>query len=165
MNVGWLSEGFRIKVGEGKRVSFWWDEWCGEGFLGNKFPRLYLLSTSKKKECYQMGNTQSGTWKWNLSWRRILFQWEEEDAKELCKMIEEVKIYPRCPDEWEWRHSKDGLYSTSIAYTILTKDERGPVETKFFKRVWNPVLPSKIAAFNWKVMMDRIPTKLNLFKR
>ncbi|GKV30135.1 hypothetical protein SLEP1_g38990 [Rubroshorea leprosula] len=80
-------------------------------------------------------------------------------------MIEEVKIYPRCPDEWEWRHSKDGLYSTSIAYEMLTKDERGLVETKFFKRVWNPILPSKIAAFNWKVMMDRIPTKLNLFKR
>ncbi|GKV43650.1 hypothetical protein SLEP1_g50914 [Rubroshorea leprosula] len=88
----------------------------------------------KEKECYQMGNTQSGSWKWNLSWRRILFQWEEDEAKELYKMIEEVKIYPRCPDEWEWRHSEDGLYSTSIAYAILRKEERGPVETKFFKR-------------------------------
>ncbi|GKV24214.1 hypothetical protein SLEP1_g33851 [Rubroshorea leprosula] len=99
LNVGWLSKGFRIKVGEGKRVSFWWDEWCGEGCLANKFPRLYLFSTGKEKECYQMGNNQSDTWKWNLSWRRNLFQWEEEEAKELYKMIGEVKIYPRSPDE------------------------------------------------------------------
>ncbi|GKV11754.1 hypothetical protein SLEP1_g22978 [Rubroshorea leprosula] len=126
---------------------------------------VYLIPKGKEKECHQMGNTQSSTWKWNLSWRRILFQWEKEEAKELCKMIEEVKIYPGCANKWEWRHSKDGLYSTSIAYAILTIEERGPVETKFFKRVWNPVLPSKIVAFNWKVMMDRIPTKLNLFKR
>ncbi|GKV34367.1 hypothetical protein SLEP1_g42744 [Rubroshorea leprosula] len=104
MNVGWLSEGFRIKVGEGKMVS-------------------------KEKECYQMGNTQSDTWKWNLSWRRSLFQWEEEEANELCKMIEEVKIYPGCPDEWEWRHSKDGLYSTSIAIpTKLNLLKRGVIK-------------------------------------
>ncbi|GKV33103.1 hypothetical protein SLEP1_g41647 [Rubroshorea leprosula] len=129
MNVGWLSEGFRIKVREGKRVSFWWDEWCEEGCLANKFPRLYLRSTGKEKECYQMGNTQSGTWKWNLSWRRILFQWEEEDAKELYKMKEEVKIYPGCLDEWEWRHSKDGLYSTSIVIpTKLNLFKRGVIK-------------------------------------
>ncbi|GKV14573.1 hypothetical protein SLEP1_g25427 [Rubroshorea leprosula] len=46
-NAGWLMEGFRIKLGEGEGVSFWWNEWCGENCLANKFPRLYVLSTNE----------------------------------------------------------------------------------------------------------------------
>ncbi|GKV08962.1 hypothetical protein SLEP1_g20531 [Rubroshorea leprosula] len=67
-NEGWLTEGFKLKLGEGKGVSFWWDNWGGEGCLANLFPRLYSLSTGKEKECYQMGKEENGTWKWVAKW-------------------------------------------------------------------------------------------------
>ncbi|GKV45171.1 hypothetical protein SLEP1_g52281 [Rubroshorea leprosula] len=162
---GWLSSGFRMKIGEGKDGSFWWDEWCGEVCLANKFPRLYLLSTGKENKCHQMGQNVNGTWKWNLAWRRTLFEWEEEDAKELKRMIENVTITPGQPDKWEWIHSNDGQYSTKTAYLELVKQRREPEEAEIFKRIWSKMLPSKVAAFNWKVMLDRIPTKTNLLKR
>ncbi|GKV24110.1 hypothetical protein SLEP1_g33762 [Rubroshorea leprosula] len=119
---GWLTEGFRLKIREGKDVSFWWDEWCGECCLANRFPRLYLLSAGKEKECYQMGSMCNGTWKWNHTWRSKLLEREEEVAIELSKLIEGVKISPGRPDEWEWIHSKDSYYSTTSAYSLLTKD-------------------------------------------
>ncbi|GKU95494.1 hypothetical protein SLEP1_g8850 [Rubroshorea leprosula] len=97
-NAGWLAEGFRLKLGEGKEVSFWWDKWCGGRCLTNMFPRLYLLSTDKEKKCYQMGKELNGTWEWNLEWRRRLIEWEEDSAFELSKMIEEVKIQPEITD-------------------------------------------------------------------
>ncbi|GKV09210.1 hypothetical protein SLEP1_g20749 [Rubroshorea leprosula] len=161
----WLDWGFRLKIGEGRGVKFWWDSWCGEECLANKFPRLYLLSTGKGKECHEMGNAERATWKWNLTWRRKLFEWEEEAARELKGMIEEVKITPGCPNRWEWSHSKEGQYSTKIAYQRLSMPRKNPEEEKIFKRVWNPIVPSKVAAFNWKTLLDRIPTKLNLIKR
>ncbi|GKV48453.1 hypothetical protein SLEP1_g55266 [Rubroshorea leprosula] len=164
-NAGWLTEGFRIKVGEGKRVSFWWDEWCGEICLANKFPRLYILSTGKDKECFQIGRALNGTWRWNLTWRRTLHQWEEETAKELQNMIEKLRISPGSADNWKWIHSPDGEYSTATAYALLTKQRREEEEAELHKRIWNPSIPSKVAAFNWKVLLDRIPTKLNLLKR
>ncbi|GKU94470.1 hypothetical protein SLEP1_g7966 [Rubroshorea leprosula] len=164
-NAGWLLEGFRIKVGEGKRVSFWWDEWCREICLANKFPRLYTWSTGKDKECFQMGRALNGTWRWNLTWRRTLHQWEDEAATELQKMIEKVKMSPGSADKWEWTHSTDREYSTATAYAILTKQRREEEEAEMYKRVWNPSIPTKVAAFNWKVLLDRIPAKLNLFKR
>ncbi|GKU89787.1 hypothetical protein SLEP1_g3881 [Rubroshorea leprosula] len=163
--AGWLTEGFRIKVGEGKRVSFWWDEWCGESCLANKFPRLYILSTGKDKECFQMGRDLNGTWRWNLTWRRTLHQWEDETAKELQTMIEKVRISPGSADNWEWIHSPDGKYSTATAYALLTNQRREEEEAEMYKSIWNPSIPSKVAAFNWKVSLDRIPTKLNLLKR
>ncbi|GKV37508.1 hypothetical protein SLEP1_g45534 [Rubroshorea leprosula] len=161
---GWLTEGFRIKIGEGKGVSFWWDEWCGENCLANIYPRLYVLSTGKEKDCQQMGEVHNGTGKWNMTWRRALFQWEEEDEKELQKTIDKVRIYPGCADRWVWIHSVDGQYSTTTAYEVLAKQRREDEEEKVFKRVWNPTIPTKVAAFNWRVLIDRIPTRINLFK-
>ncbi|GKU90507.1 hypothetical protein SLEP1_g4496 [Rubroshorea leprosula] len=109
-NEGWLTEGFRIKIGEGKR-------------------------------------------------------WEEEAEKELQKTIDKVKISPGCADRWEWIHSVDGQYSTTTAYAVLVKQRKEDEEEKILERVWNPTIPTKVAAFNWKVLIDRIPTRINLFKR
>ncbi|GKV26106.1 hypothetical protein SLEP1_g35459 [Rubroshorea leprosula] len=163
-NAGWLAEGFSLKLGEGKEVSFWWDEWCGERCLANMFPRLYLLSTDKEKNCYEMGKELNGTWEWNLKWRRRLMEWEEESALELSNLIEKVKIQPGITDKWEWVHNRDGKYSSSSAYSLLSNTQQNPNE-KLFRRIWNNNIPSKIAAFNWRVVLDKIPTKRNLLIR
>ncbi|GKV26644.1 hypothetical protein SLEP1_g35909 [Rubroshorea leprosula] len=163
--VGWLLEGFRIKLGDGKRVSFWWDNWCGVGYLANKYPRLYLISTGKDNKCHQMGNEGNEQWSWNLQWRRKLFEWEKEEAKELQQLIEDKKIKQGRPDSWEWVHDKDGQYSTKTAYSILTKDQIETNEISTYKRIWNPKFPSKVSAFNWQLLLDRIPTKVNLVIR
>ncbi|GKV09632.1 hypothetical protein SLEP1_g21103 [Rubroshorea leprosula] len=162
---GWLSEGFRMNIGDGKSASFWWDSWGREGCLANKFPRLYLLSTGKENSCNQMGSIRSGSWEWKLTWRRNLFEWEAGEVADLERMIEGVKVNPGWPDKWEWIHDKEGHYSTKSAYHILASDQSGPCGHSIFKRVWNPSLPTKVSAFNWQLVLDRIPTKVNLLKR
>ncbi|GLU22240.1 hypothetical protein SLE2022_383300 [Rubroshorea leprosula] len=146
-NARWIAEGFRLKMGEGKEVSFWWDEWCGGRCLANSFPRLYLLSIDKEKKCCQMGRELNGTWEWNLKWRRRLMEWEEESALELSNLIKEVKIQPGLADKWEWVHKRDGKYSSSSAYSLLSNAQQNP-NGKCFTRIWNHIIPSKIAAFN-----------------
>ncbi|GKV23015.1 hypothetical protein SLEP1_g32805 [Rubroshorea leprosula] len=112
-----------------------------------------------------MGTMCNGTWKWILTWRRKLLEREEEGATELNTLIEGVKISPGRPDEWEWIHSKDSRYSTKTAYSLLTKVSRCPNQEKVFRRIWNPNLPNKISAFNWQLLLNRLPTKSNLLKR
>ncbi|GKV29238.1 hypothetical protein SLEP1_g38179 [Rubroshorea leprosula] len=112
-----------------------------------------------------MGNDDNGAWHWNLTWRRSLFNWEVEEAWKFGNMLEGMKISPGYPNRWEWIHSKDGHYSTKRAYSFLTKEQCGPYGDMTFKRIWNPILPSKISAFNWQLLLDRIPTKFNLIKR
>ncbi|GKV15235.1 hypothetical protein SLEP1_g26034 [Rubroshorea leprosula] len=111
-----------------------------------------------------MGKELNGTWEWNLKWKRRLMEWEEESAFELSKMIEEMKILPGITDKWEWVHKRDGKYSSSSAYSLLSNTQQNPNE-KFFKRIWNNNIPSKIATFNWRVVLDKIPTKKNLLKK
>ncbi|GKU89474.1 hypothetical protein SLEP1_g3606 [Rubroshorea leprosula] len=162
---GWLKEGFRVNIGEGNTISFWWDKWRGEECLANMFPRLYLLSTEKMKMCSEMGSRTNGLWEWNLTWRRNLFDWEKEEAMELHNTIQSVQTSQGCMDSWEWTHSKDGQYSTKSAYAILTKEEREATEITTFTRIWNSVLPNKISTFNWQLLLDRIPTKMNMLTR
>ncbi|GKV31169.1 hypothetical protein SLEP1_g39893 [Rubroshorea leprosula] len=164
-NIGWLKEGFKINIGEGKSVSFWWDNWRGEGCLANKFPRLYLLSTGKNNTCSEMRSRNNGAWEWNLQWMRSLFEWEAKEAMELQSLIRDVKTSQGIPNSWEWIHDKDGQYTSKSAYTLLTKEESGVNESTTFTRVWNSTLPSKVSAFNWQLLQDRIPTKKNLLRR
>ncbi|GKU93830.1 hypothetical protein SLEP1_g7393 [Rubroshorea leprosula] len=137
----------------------------GEGCLANKFPRLYTLSIGKESTCNQMGKNINGSWEWNLVWRRKLFDWEAEEAKQLQRMIADVKISQGKPDAWEWVHDKDGHYSTKTAYSLLTQEQRGSRGTEIFRRIWNPLFPSKVSAFNWQLVLDRIPTRMNLLRR
>ncbi|GKV16926.1 hypothetical protein SLEP1_g27494 [Rubroshorea leprosula] len=130
----WLMEGFRTKLGDGKSVSFWWDNWNEPG-------------------------------RWNLKWRRKLFEWEPEEARGLQEVIEDKMITHGRPDSLEWVHDKDGQYSTKIAYSILTKEQIGTTDSSTFKRIWNPSFPSKVSAFNWQLLLNKIPTKSNLITR
>ena len=40
-----------FSLGEGRRISFWKDVWCGEEALCSSFPSMFLLAVQKKK-CY-----------------------------------------------------------------------------------------------------------------
>ncbi|GKU96282.1 hypothetical protein SLEP1_g9530 [Rubroshorea leprosula] len=126
---------------------------------------VYLIPKGTEKKCNQMGNTEDEMWKWDLAWRKILFEWEADSAEELNVMITDTRISPGSPDKWLWTHNNDGKYSTKSTYSMLIKDHDGLNGASTFKRVWNPILPNKIAAFNWQVLFNRIPTKLNLLKR
>ncbi|GKV16062.1 hypothetical protein SLEP1_g26767 [Rubroshorea leprosula] len=96
---------------------------------------------------------------------RNLYEWEVDDVVELQKRIENVKIAEGDLDRWEWTHDKGGQYSTKSAYSLLTRERVELNEEKIYKRIWNPILPSKISAFNWQLLLDKIPTKANLLRR
>ncbi|GKV05619.1 hypothetical protein SLEP1_g17606 [Rubroshorea leprosula] len=162
---GWIADGFNLKVGEGVSTKFWWDNWRGEGCLANKYPRLYSLSTGKDDKFPQMGEWLNGKWEWNLQWRRNLFSWETQQAGDLQKDIQDIRLIRGKPDLWEWAHSKDGTYSTNSAYQILTRETRTEQHGMELQNVWNKLIPNKISAFSWQLLQDKIPTKLNLHKR
>lgn len=38
-------------------------------------------------------------------------------------------------------------------------------EVKVFSQIWRSLAPSKVVAFSWKVLLNRIPTRINLSRR
>ncbi|GKV46844.1 hypothetical protein SLEP1_g53805 [Rubroshorea leprosula] len=151
-------------VRDGRGIGSLW--WRDVGCLNNvDEEKEGWLTEGKEKKCCQMGNEEDGIWRWNLEWRRALFDWEREEAAELQQKIDSMRIHKDIPDTWKWEHSKEGNYSTKSAYKPLTNEFNGLDAAPIHKRVWNPIIPSKISAFNWQLLQDRIPTKSNLQRR
>ena len=43
-----MKSNFVFSMGDGRRVRFWKDRWCGDEALRISFPSLYALVTSKE---------------------------------------------------------------------------------------------------------------------
>jgi hypothetical protein len=56
---------------------------------------------------------------------------------------------------------KDDIFTVKLAYCQAANFVSDP----FFEKFWNKLVPSKISTFAWKVVLDRIPTRVNLLRR
>ncbi|GKV31852.1 hypothetical protein SLEP1_g40514 [Rubroshorea leprosula] len=134
--AGWLLSNFNLKLGDGKSVRFWLDVWVGEDSLAN---------------C------------WRFQWRRSTRAWEEEKIQQLIGTINHIKLVQNVKDTWRWRPDNEGNYTTRSAYKQLAKKEESTLME--YKNIWSAQVPSKVAAFSWQMLLDKIPTKANLAKR
>jgi hypothetical protein len=168
LNTDWFSQYAVERIGNGRQTSFWKDKWLGDFSLMNKFPRLYSISTQKEGIVAEVGNL-AGTVGWTLTWRRSLFVWENTLLEELLMLINQTSLSME-EDYWVWRLDKEGLFSVKSTYTaisnmLITGSSVTPEEGTAFKAIWKCNAPSKVSAFLWKLLHDRIPTKVNLYKR
>jgi hypothetical protein len=56
------------------------------------------------------------------------------------------------------------VYST-VSNLLLPGEALLPDQEFIFKAIWNSPAPSKVAGFAWLVLRNRIPTRLNLYRR
>jgi hypothetical protein len=87
-------------------------------------------------------------------------------------LYEELKGWARTErkDAWWWKLEEEGSFSVSSSYELLAGLMMPTVilcESKemVFGSVWKSPAPSKVVAFSWQFLLDRIPTKVNLAKR
>ncbi|GKV00581.1 hypothetical protein SLEP1_g13249 [Rubroshorea leprosula] len=161
---GWFKMGIEKLVGEGNGTLFWHDQWVGDYSLKDRFYRLFNISSNKEALISNMGEWRDGEWQWSWSWRRELFAWEIDILQELREEVRKRKLVQGQEDRWIWKKDPRGKYSVSSAYNLLNTTPI-PNLPGDYNLIWNGRVPLKVAAFAWKVMQNRIPTKDNLQKR
>jgi hypothetical protein len=165
----WLLENIRRKVGNGVTTHFWTTKWVSDLPLSCLFPRLFSLSNQKDCKVSDCVLLVGGNLSWNFSWRRNLFQWEENLKISLLEVLDSVVLSLE-EDCWNWIPEVDGIFSVKSAYNHLvsefrTMDEVGGILADVFERIWESPAPSKVIAFSWQLLYDRIPTRSNLGAR
>ena len=65
-------------------------------------------------------------------------------------------------DWWVWKQDSSGIYSTRTAYKFLLGEIRGESEDGTFSHLWRLKIPPKAKVFTWRLIKDRLPTKMNL---
>lgn len=61
---------------------------------------------------------------------------------------------------------ENGMFSVNSSYRVLVEEGLGVEEEWAFVKLWKSPAPSKVVAFSWMAIIDRIPTRSNLaFRR
>ena len=109
----------QIRVGNGCRVSFWHDCWTGGASLKESFTRLFRLSNEKDGTLRDYAVKRGNSENWVISFRRALFQWEQEELLNL-------NLYTRpgpvlnllVKDRVLWLASKSGQSFVSTCHVL-----------------------------------------------
>jgi hypothetical protein len=157
------------KLGNGKGTRFWLDTWVGGSTLRQQFPRLFSISTHKESCIDQVGEWGAAGWEWKLEWRRSLFVWEEELLTTLMNLIETI-ILSHQNDSWKCNIGGDGEYNVKDGYGFLSDNFLPQLEIsqdcrRNLRWIWYSFAPLKVIIFSWQVLLQRLPTRMNLIKR
>jgi len=163
--INWFSS----EVGNGLTSRFWNDRWIGDKCFRLKYPRLYSISSHKDAFVAEVGVVTEVGLNWSFRWKRHLFMWEEELLISLKEDLEGV-VFSREKDGWWWNLEEKGNFTVKLAYVKLEGLVLGDVlwqveERRVLEELWKIPTPSKVVAFAWKALLNRIPTKLNLAVR
>ncbi|KAL5154257.1 hypothetical protein HKD37_19G053651 [Glycine soja] len=185
VQASWIQENGRVHCGD----SHWWrdlrkiyqhndfkiihqnmawkaDNWLGEDCnLEQKYPQLFIISKQQNDLISNMGSFYQNNWRWDLKWRRHLF--EHEEGVDVAFM-EEISAYPiQChlKDNLLWKADPTGMYSTRSAYRLLSNLNSFAPDGRNFQLIWKLKIPPKAAIFTWRLIKDRLPTRANLHRR
>ncbi|KAL8547682.1 hypothetical protein ACS0TY_007123 [Phlomoides rotata] len=168
-NGEWLKGRLERIIGAGKNTSFWEDICVGGEPLKVIFPRLLCLSSDMNAMVGDMGVWEEGRWRWTWRCRRGLLEREFDTFNALVSLINRAPLNQGVQDSWRWAGESKGSYNTKEAYTILTDSSGNGLidkdKERGFKFIWNKFTPLKVITHSWRVLWDRLPTKMNLHRR
>ncbi|PNX67589.1 70 kDa peptidyl-prolyl isomerase, partial [Trifolium pratense] len=67
-------------------------------------------------------------------------------------------------DRWQWRPDPDTGYTVWGAYQLLTSRDSITIDV-VADLIWHPQVPLKVSILAWRLLRDRLPTKVNLVTR
>ncbi|WJZ97788.1 hypothetical protein VitviT2T_016367, partial [Vitis vinifera] len=158
-----VTSSFDFVVGDGKKVRFYKDKWCGTIPLCEAFPSLFALATSKEawvNEVWTAAGKRGGSW--SHCFNRPFNDWELEEVERLFCCLDEKKVSVDEKDRVRWRDSKDGVFWVKSLYRALQ-----PISLVSFplKIIWNSCVQPKLSFFAWEASWGRVLTLDRLQKR
>ena len=161
-----LQNGTTWRVGCGDKIRFWENCWTGAGVsFMVKYPRLHQMSCQQQQLIQQLGSYTDAGWEWNFTWRRPLFDNEVDTTDGFLGEIAQTVVQPHTTDSWVWKPDPNGQYSTKSAYNLLQGETMEENLDGAFEELWKLRIPTKTSFFVWRLIRDRLPTRLNLQRR
>ena len=149
-------------VGDGKRVKFWHDCWCGDMPLKGAFPELFVISGDREASVDDIMSFPNGILHWDIRFSRNVHDWELESLSSFMELIYSIPLKGEGDDKLGWRHKPNKGFSVKEFYRCLNKVPFDPFP---WKSIWKAKVPPRVAFFSWTAALGRLLTIDNLQKR
>ena len=121
ISQGWPSFSRHIlyNIGDGSRVKFWKDRWCGESSLAFSYPNLFRFCKNKEASVAELMKSSNGVLFWDVSFFRGVHVQELEALSSFMETIYGSSIRGFGEDKMCWIPSKDKKFMVNDYYRIL----------------------------------------------
>ena len=152
-----VSDRMAFIVGNGRRVSFWRDRWCGESPLCMTFPSLFALTVEKEAWVADIWDplAEGGWGGWNPCFLRAFNDWEVEEAERFMERIQSKRVIEDVEDTVSWTETKSGKFSIKSLYIALEAGGSSLFPSSF---IWNANVQPKISFFAWEATWGKALT-------
>jgi hypothetical protein len=110
----------RFDVGDGARVKFWHDMWCGDTVLKEAFPVLFEIARAKDASVADNLELLGGSNQWSVSFSREAYDWEVDVFASLFQVLHSINVRKGSEDRLWWVSSKKGLFKVGSFFSSLT---------------------------------------------
>ncbi|RVX19375.1 putative ribonuclease H protein [Vitis vinifera] len=149
-------------LGNGQRVKFWKDKWCGDGPLCECFPSLFSMSMSKNAWVSEVWNPVGDGIGWTPLFARAFNDWEIDLVERLLQKIQAFRVQREEEDRVIWTASNNGAFSVRSLYSMM---EPGGLSLFPSERIWRARVPPKVAFFAWEASWGKVLTQEQLQRR
>jgi len=118
---GWETfSGFtRFEVGDGERIRFWHDLWCGDSVLKEVFPDLFGIARVKDASVADNMEVLGGSTQWNVSFVREAHDWEVDVFASFFQVLHATRVNRDRADRLWWVASKKGLFKVKSFFQFF----------------------------------------------
>uniref|UniRef100_A0A2N9IY74 Reverse transcriptase domain-containing protein n=1 Tax=Fagus sylvatica TaxID=28930 RepID=A0A2N9IY74_FAGSY len=163
---GWeeFSSHILFDVGNGVRVHFWHDRWCGSRLLKEMFPLLFECSRDRNAliDALYIRSNGGGAREWSIRFVRDFNDWEVDEVAAFFRLLHSQSPKREDDDRVQWGLRKNGVFDIRSFYQAL----RGHLGSSFpWKGIWRVKALRRVAFFVWAAAWGRILTCDNLRRR
>ncbi|RVW36065.1 hypothetical protein CK203_079687 [Vitis vinifera] len=161
-----VTPSFGFVVGDGKKVKFWKDKWCGTTPLCEDFPSLFALATSKEawvNEVRTAAGERGGSW--SPRFNRPFNDWELEEVERLVCCLDGKKVSVDEEDRVRIHHAKkeilryfEKLYASPSEESWRVEGlDWSPISGESASRLESPFTQEEISKAIFQLDRDKAP--------
>ena len=131
-------------LGNGKRIRFWEDTWCGGLPLSEAFIALYNIASLKESMISDIWVRYGDQGAWDPKFERPFNDWELETVQTVIGQINRKFTILQVQDKRVWKGNVFGVFTVKDYFNSL---EEGLSCAAPIKILWNTHVSSKIGFF------------------